>query len=54
MSYLQCAELERRLALDSVQKELDDEEMQAEADRDRGHTDVRWGALARYFLLLLS
>ena len=41
---LQNAELERRIALDSVQKELDDEETAAEADQNRtlsDQTDVR-------------
>ena len=39
--YVQNAELERRIALDSVQKEMEEEETAAEADQARGHSDVR-------------
>ncbi|GFR66675.1 Golgin subfamily B member 1 isoform 1 [Elysia marginata] len=39
------AELERRIALDSVQKELEDEETAAEADQIRGQTDQAVGRL---------
>ena len=39
----QTAELERRIALESVQKELDDEETAVEADQIRGQTDQAVG-----------